>query len=207
MNYPRKLKNIKVCPDCGTNLIITAKHCAVCDYSFTDADRSLEQEAVELYERRRLNDGSSLYDRRRLRPFTLKQRVLRVYGPVTAGLILVLLAANSLIVFGLQRRQQADNLVAAQRATATYIATTYVSPTPVPTMTNTPGLPTETPVVPIEYEVLPGESCLSIADKFDIYLDALLLKNEIDCAALQVGTVLIIPPPAPTPETTSTPTP
>jgi hypothetical protein len=103
-------------------------------------------------------------------------------------------------------RESARTRVAAAQATATYFATIYVSPTPIVTATNTLGPPTPTPLQDIEYEVQPGDSCLSIADHFDIYLDALLRKNDVDCANLQVGTLLEIPPPEPTPVPTNTPT-
>jgi LysM repeat protein len=185
MTYPYKNENIKVCPGCGTNLSTNARRCAVCDYGFVDVDLKPVQEETGPHERRRFM------------PVTINL-------PVLIGLMVLLLAVNTLVVLGLQKRDQTETLVAAGQATSTYIATTYVSPTPLPTATFTPALPTETPIVEVEYQVVSGDSCLSIADKFDIYLDQLLAKNDIDCAALQVGKVLIIPPSLVVPESSGT---
>jgi len=184
MNYLHRCENIKVCPGCGTNLINTAKHCAACGYSFTDVDIQP------------LKDEGRTHGRRQM------QVTLNL--PVLLGLLILLLAINALVILGFQNRDRTKVLIAAGQATGTYIATTYVSPTPSSTMTSTPGPPTATPVVYIEYVVVSGDSCLSIADHFNIYLDSLLAKNEIDCAQLNIGTVLRILPPTPTPESTST---
>jgi LysM repeat protein len=104
---------------------------------------------------------------------------------------------------GQQKREQVKKLVTAGQTTATFLATTYVSPTPSPTPTFTPGPPTATPVVYIDYVVAPGDSCLSIATRFNIYVDSLVSKNGIDCSLLNIGTLLKIPPPVPTQEPTN----
>jgi LysM repeat protein/rubredoxin len=177
-------ENIKECPECGTNLIANAKHCAVCGYIFMDAEPGpLKNETIQR------------------RPM-----VVMVNLPVILGMIFLLVAVNLVVIFGLQKRDQTKIRVASDQATSTYIATTFVSPTPLPTDTYTPAPPTITPVVYIEYVVVSGDSCISIAERFNIFVDSLLAKNDIDCATLNIGTVLRIPPPAPTPasEVTST---
>ncbi len=187
MTYPPQSANIKVCPECGTNLIATAKHCAACGYRFTpDAGPKPVKGARGPQEPRRLiPDLISL--------------------PFLFGLLILLLAVGGLLMYSLKAVDQRKTLFAAEQGTATYIATTYISPTPAPTATFTPAVPTETPVVDIEYEVVSGNSCLSISRRFNLYIDSLLRKNDIDCANLQIGTVLSIPQPTPTPEPIGTP--
>lgn len=189
MTYLRLPKNIKVCPECGTNLIITARHCAVCGYQYTDDELQPVKEAGLLRSRRRFS-------------------ALLVNMAILFGLVILLVGMAVLLNFGLQKRKETKALLDSEHATATYVATTYVSPTPTITMTLTPPPPTETPVPKIEYTVVSGDSCLSIATRFNIDLGSLLQKNnDVDCALLNVGTVLEIPQPTPTPEPSLTPTP
>lgn len=185
MTYPQQPKNIKVCPECGNSLINTALRCTVCGYRFAN------------------NYDTQVNEESRLRK-PLRLAAVTMNLPVLLGLIILFLAGGALIYFGMQKREQMRTLVAAEEATATFIATTYVSPTPPPTATFTPLPPTETPEVDIEYTVASGDSCLSIAKRFNLYLDSILIKNDIDCGALQIGTVLKIPHPTATPEATST---
>ena len=180
MTNTHQPEHIKACPGCGTSLIVTARHCAVCGYQFTDA-------AVDL-------PVDGLYARKP-RP----KMLVTLNLPLLLGFIVLLLAVNTLIILSFQKREETKVLNAAADATSTYVATIYVSPTPAPTETNTPGPPTETPVVLIEHTVVSGESCISIAQKYNIYVDDLLLKNkDLDCGLLNIGTVLRIPPAEPT---------
>lgn len=181
MTYPHSPENIKVCPQCGTNLIRTARRCAVCGYRFTDASSPAGQAPGELHQ-----------SNRSVPPV--------VSLPVVIALVALLISMFALLILGLQKRSQTKALVAAEQATATYLATTYISPTPSPTSTFTPAPPTRTPVVDIEYTVAPGDSCFSIVKQFNIDLNSLLMRNDIDCSLLKIGTVLKIPHPTETPE-------
>jgi hypothetical protein len=185
MNYPRQPENTKICPGCSTCLSITAKRCAVCGHRFTAAEPETGKN----------EPGLGKPQRRMLITLSL---------PVLLGLILLLLAINTLVILGLQKRERTKVLVDAAQATSTYIATSFVTLTPSPTVSLTPAPPSETPLVDIEYTVVSGDSCLSIAKRFDIYLDSLVRKNDIDCALLNIGTVLKIPRPTAMPEATST---
>ena len=186
MTYPHHPENIKVCPQCGTNLISTARRCAVCGYHFTEIDPSAGQ--------------TPLGESPARAPAPRRLGVVTLNLPLLLGLIILVISLNALVVLGLQKRGQTKALVAAGEETATYIATTYVSPTPSPTETHTPAPPTRTPVVDIVYTVASGDSCLSIVTRYHINLGSLLLKNDIDCSLLKIGTVLKIPHPTPTPE-------
>ena len=184
MTYRRLPEHIKTCPECGTNLMRTARRCATCGYSFTDMEVEPDK-------------GARVQSR---------GRSVLIKLLIFLGLFLLIAAVNVLYVLGMENRDAAKTRAAAMEATATYLATIYVSPTPIPTLTNTPGPPTATPLVDIDYVVKPGDSCISIADFYDIYLDELLRKNrDLDCTNLQLGITLRIPPPAPTAVPTETP--
>ena len=188
MTNPHPSENIKVCPQCGTNLSRTARRCAVCGYSFPDTGDQAGQAPGE--------------------PLRLRRSAPPVASlAIVIGLAVLLVFMVALVILGMQKREQTQAQVAADRATATYIATTYISPTPSPTLTFTPAPPTRTPVVDIEYTVVSGDSCLSIVKQFNIDLNSLLMKNDIDCSLLKIGAVLKIPHPTETPEPVYTATP
>jgi LysM repeat protein len=219
MNYPHQRENIKVCPGCGTYLIKTARHCVVCGYIFTEEDlQAIEDdenppEQAGLVRLRDPGPGTPYQNLPRSdaprsaapRPRAPSLMPVTINLPVLLGLMILLLAANTLIILGFQKRDQTKALIAGGQVTATYLATIYVSPTPSATMTSTPAPPTLTPVVYIEYTVVSGDSCISIAHQFNLFVDSLLAKNDIDCANLAIGTVLRIPHPTATPEPTGTP--
>ncbi len=93
--------------------------------------------------------------------------------------------------------------------TATPTATETVTPSPVPpsptaTIPEPTGTPTETPTPsatptasgPFIYVVEEGDTCFSIAEKFNVDLVVLLEINDLDATCpLFVGTELVIPPP------------
>jgi LysM repeat protein len=84
--------------------------------------------------------------------------------------------------------------------TATFTMTPTITDTPTPTLTNTPS-------GPIEYEVQELDNCTSIAEKFEIDVEVLLVLNNLDsrCLIFPGQTILI---PAPGQELpTSTPVP
>jgi LysM repeat protein len=70
------------------------------------------------------------------------------------------------------------------------------SPTPIPT---------HTPIPPVVHQVQEGETLIDIANRYDITIDDILGQNpEIDSDLIQVGQIILIPPPTPTPGPTST---
>jgi LysM repeat protein len=187
MTHPHQPENIKICPACGTCLIVTARRCAACGYVFTAVEGEPPIEVSE--------------PRSRGQPMQVT-----ISLPALLGLVIIFVSMSIIVVLGLQKREQTRTLVDAEEVTSTFIATSYVSPTPLPTATRTPAPPTVTPEVEIEYTVASGDSCLSVARKFHLMLDSLLSKNrDIDCSLLPIGTVLTIPNPTATPETPNTP--
>jgi len=93
--------------------------------------------------------------------------------------------------------------------TPTYTPTVTPSLTPTPTITPTPTVtPTPTPLPPAtKYKVEPGDTLASIAQQFDVTLDALLAANGLTARdVIRVGQELTIPLPTPTPTPTRTAT-
>ncbi len=179
-------ENTKLCPGCGTCLIDTARHCSMCGYVFLESDIQA-QAAKHQRGPRRLRVTLSL--------------------PALLALIISLLLMNTMLVLGWQKRAETRTKVEAVNATSTYVATTYISPTPTLTPSRTPPPPTPTEVPVVQYTVVSGDSCLSVAARFKVGLDDLVRKNKIDCSLLKIGTVLVIPAPTATPEPTETPLP
>jgi LysM repeat protein len=181
MTPPRHPEHIKVCPICGTSLLKTARRCMSCGYLFTPEEIAPA------------GPEASLHPKRPAPRVTLSL-------PALVLLILALLAMNTVAVISWQKRVVKSTDVASARVTASYIATTYISPTPQPTFTRTPAPPTPTDIPEIEYTVVSGDSCLSIARYFKVPLDSLLaLNKDLDCSLVKIGMVLRIRPSTPTP--------
>ena len=182
MIHLRQPENTKICPGCGTCLIDTARHCSVCGYLFLEPELQAPK------------------------PPRGPQR-LRVTLSVPGFFILIaaLLVMNTVVILGWQKREETKTTVQAVNATSTYVATTYVTPTPTSTATRTLAPPTPTTVPKVEYTVVSGDSCISIANRHQVSVDDLVRLNKIDCALLSIGTVLEIPKPTATPEPIETP--
>jgi len=94
----------------------------------------------------------------------------------------------------------------APTPTITFTPTPPPTFTPAPTPTDTPA-PTPTPLPPLEYTVVAGDTCISIAVKSNIGLRALLDANGLpEACPLVVGQKLQVPQPTytPTPLPTNT---
>ncbi len=105
-------------------------------------------------------------------------------------------------------------LVIIPSPTPTFTPTPTWTPSPTPTITPTPtqtptptATPTPTPLPPTTtYRVQPGDTPISIAERFGISLEALLAANNMDAnEPIRVGQELIIPLATPTPTPTSPP--
>ncbi|HOE70529.1 MAG TPA: LysM peptidoglycan-binding domain-containing protein [Brevefilum sp.] len=88
--------------------------------------------------------------------------------------------------------------------TATFTMTPTVTNTPTPTSTSTPS-------VPFEYVVQEGDNCTTIAEKFEVDVEVLLVLNNLDgrCFITPGQTILIpapgqqLPTPTPLPDDTA----
>lgn len=135
--------------------------------------------------------------RRKRRPKSKAPLLILMGLLVVAGLALVLL-------WGMGRLgTPAWQVFATETPTPTLTHTPTLTPIPntptyTPTITETPTLaPTATPDQPYPYVVLPDEFCATIAEKFDVELEALVAVNMenygADCL-IHVGDTILIPP-------------
>jgi len=204
MIYPRQPTNTKVCPGCSTRLINTATRCLVCGYIYPEEEAGAAHKSAA-------QPQAAFRLQQTLEPQRPRKTLqVTVSLPLLGLVILLLLGLNTAAILGWQQREVTKTQVAGSNATSTFIATTYVSPTPTVTVTFTVAPPTFTVEPIIEYSAVEGDSCLAIATRFKVSLDDLLAANrEIDCGLLSIGTVFIIPraPAVPEPAGTQTPEP
>jgi LysM repeat protein len=167
----------RTCPRCGTRVSDDATRCAVCGNPLGKAT------APET-----TGDGGS--------QITLSIPVaialLAVFALIAAG---ATYAATRMIGGGQET---------AATATATEIATE--TRTPEPTATETP-IPTFTPLPTLEYTIVEGDTCLGIALRHDISVQAILSANPgLVCEVLSLGQKVNLPQPTPTasPQPTAT---
>jgi LysM repeat protein len=84
------------------------------------------------------------------------------------------------------------------QATGTPTEVATETPTPEPTATETP-IPTLTPLPTLEYTVVDGDTCLGMAVRHDVSVQAILNSNPgLVCELLSVGLKVYIPQPTPT---------
>lgn len=118
------------------------------------------------------------------------------------GLIALILFLTILVITGTVLILNYSGALDLQR---TEVPTVTVTATPSPTFTAIPTAtptvaPTPTPLPPIEYTVVSGDSCISIAVRNDISVQALLESNGLSQACpLVVGQKLQVPQPTYTP--------
>ncbi len=174
MNPENTSENTKLCPTCGTKIKADAERCLVCGSKVNGSQKDAE-EVVK---------GS------RMPKITLGL-------PLAVVLVALFLAIGAVMVyFALQQTSQ----VAEQpttTSTPTLTTTSTVTPTPPPpTATSTPQ-PTPTPLT---YTISAGDSCLTIAARFEVSIQSIVLLNDIpaSCNTLYEGQTLLIPHPTPT---------
>lgn len=173
MNLSTLPKNMKLCPNCGTQLAENVNRCLVCGTEFASEKQS--QKSIQ---------GS-------------RMPVIKLSLPLALGLILlVLIIGASSVYFGLN----AGNRLVEPTAISTATNTPTITPTP--TETQIPSsTPTPTPLPPLEYIVKFGDYCNNIAAAFNVSPQSIILLNNLSatCTDLVVGQKLLIPQPTPTP--------
>jgi LysM repeat protein len=170
-------KRSRTCPRCGTRVSEDATRCAVCG-------NPLEQAGAPGPSR----SGSG---------------EITLSIPIAIALLAVFALVAAGATFAATRFIGGENAVEAT-ATATDIATE--TRTPDPTATETP-IPTLTPLPTLEYTVVEGDTCLGIAVRHDISVQAILNANPgLVCEVLSLGQNVNLPQPTPTasPQPTAT---
>lgn len=161
----------KLCPTCGSRVKEDAERCLVCGSSLT---RSRESQVVQ---------GSRMPE-------------LTLGLPIAILLVIFFLGVGAGIVyFAMQQTGQVVEVTATPTSTQT--TTPSLTPTPeTPTLTPTPQ-PSPTPFT---YTVSQGDSCLTIAARFEVSIKSIVQLNDIPaaCDTLYIGQKLLIPHPTPT---------
>lgn len=180
MSPETTLNTTKICPTCGTRLNINATRCSVCGSTLSSSVSVTSSKAVQAP---RIPEVT----------FSL---------PVIFGLAVLLLVIGAGAVYAFLQSTlpaQMNGVVGAVTQTETPTVSSTITLTPTLEATGTPE-PTFTPLPPIEYTVIDGDSCLSIALAYGISTNSMITLNQLspECI-LSVGRVLKIPQPTPTP--------
>ena len=164
----------KICPVCGTRLSETATRCLVCG-------SELEAKAE--------SKSSSKVNTKRLPEITLSL-------PLALGLLALFITLGAVVVFFALRSNQPILETGQAEITSTLTPTETLTPT----ITSTPTLqPTLTPLPPLEYTVVDGDVCSSIAAIFGVSIQSIILENNLSAnCEIYPGKVLLIPQPTPT---------
>jgi len=127
-------------------------------------------------------------------------------GPYIIGGAAILLAIAGITLLIIYLVGGGDGLQISLFSTDTPTPTATLTPTPVTptatatmtaTATNTPTITlTSTASAPFEYEVQEGDNCTSIAEKFDVDIEVLMVLNNLTSACfITPGQTILIPAP------------
>jgi hypothetical protein len=116
------------------------------------------------------------------------------YAPYVVSFLLMIAALGAFLYVGLNWATGSGRV--AGLGTASVLTPTIPTPSPIPSPSVIAvASPSPTPRTEV-YVVRPGDNPASIADQFNVSLDALMQANNItDPRSLQVGQRLTIPPP------------
>lgn len=179
MSLETPSKPTKLCPTCGTRVSEDALRCQVCGTDLTNPGKS--------------SPSANSVHASRIPVITLNL-------PLALGLLALFIAIGASLVYFAMRQPTAQAVVPTDTPTVTITPTASNTPTPItPTTTNTP----EPSPTPFTYKVALGDTCSTIAFRFGVSIQSIVLLNELPaaCDTLFEGQTLLIPQP------TSTPTP
>ena len=182
MNQDKQTTKTKSCPVCGTRLSETATRCLVCG---SQLEAKSETNSPSLLKVRRLPE-------------------LKLSLPLAFALLLLILALGAVVIFLALQPKNATPIDPVGEFSPTYTPTETLTPT----TTSTPTLePTFTPLPPLEYKVVSGDVCSSIAAIFGVSVKSIVNENNLNANCdISPGIVLMIPQPTPTasPQPTAT---
>lgn len=178
MSPEESSQKTKICPTCGTRLAGNATRCLVCGRSFA---------SVETKEKK---PSQAAVQGPKLPAVTLSL-------PIAIGLVLLILAVGAGTVFGVMR---GTGKVVVPTPSVTPSLTPTITMTPSPTASPTPEA-TWTPLAPVEYTVVAGDNCITIAAFFKVSVTSIVTLNNLPatCDNLFPGQKLMIPQPTLTP--------
>ena len=169
--------NTKVCPTCGTRLAENATRCLVCG---TELSLTVEMKKPRDIQANRMPE-------------------ITLSLPAALGLLALFLVVGAALVFAVLRVSGGDLSTKPAQPSATVTLTLTVTQTATEQATNTPA-PTPTTQPPIDYKVVEGDTCSSIALTFGISVRSLIILNNLPAACtLSAGQKLKVPYPTPTP--------
>lgn len=172
----------RICPACGSKISSRAKTCAICG---ADAQITPPPHAIT---------PPPLPQRR----ISLKHIAIQIALTIL-GLVLLagLVWGFTLVV----RQRQIAQATPTPTLESMRVLTPTVSSTDTPTPLPTPAL-SPTPLPPSEYVVKAGDTLLGIAQKYPwTTVEGIKVLNNLqDDSILQIGQVLLIPPPPTTPQ-------
>jgi LysM repeat protein len=174
----------KLCPVCGTRLAENATRCVVCGSEFTAAPK--QKAKVE----------------KTVQP--ARMPVVSLSLPFAIGLMAILLIVGAGgVYFSLKGTGKLPDPTISPTPTTTATVTFTPTETLIPTET-----PTYTLEPPIEYTVVTGDTCGSIAALLNSNVAAIIQINHLNsqCTNLSIGTTILVPRPTPTPPPAATST-
>lgn len=183
--------NHKTCPTCGARLEAEAARCTVCGRVFHSDQPRKEKKS------RAATDAAPDMRAQRMPEVSLSL-------PVAIAIVILAFVIGAGVFFLILREQ---DVIVEPTITVTPSQTATITVTPTSTLTPTP-LPTLTPLPPVDYTVVSGDNCGTIALLFDVSVQSIILANNLaaDCGGLVIGQVLSVPQPTPTPSPAPTST-
>lgn len=174
MSEEKTTTKTKICPVCGTRLSETATRCLVCG---SQLEVKAEVRSPKLNARRLPEMKLNL-------PLALALLALII----TLVVVVVLLSLNT-------AKTPSEEVITIPSITSTPTVTLTPTITPTPTLE-----PTYTPLPPIEYTVVQGDVCSSIAAIFGVSVRSIINENNLNANCdISPGIKLLVPQPTPTP--------
>jgi LysM repeat protein len=173
MNQDKSTTKTKICPICGTRLSESATRCLVCG-SQLEAKADVKSHGLNV---RRLPE-------------------MKLSLPLALGLLALIITLGVVVVLLALKTNQPETTVPVSESTATLTPTVTLTST----ITPTPTLqPTFTPLPPLEYSVVSGDVCSSIAAIFGVSVKSIINENNLNANCdINPGDKLMIPQPTPT---------
>lgn len=172
----------RICPACGSKISSRARTCAICG---ADAQITPPPQAVTP-------------------PPLPKRRISLKHIAIQIALTILGLILLAGIVWGFTlvvRQRQTAQSAPTPTSESTPAPTPAITPTDTPTPVSTPAL-SPTPLPPSQHVVKAGDTLLGIAQQYPwTTVEGIKVLNNLqDDSILQIGQVLLIPPPPTTPQ-------